>query len=292
MKSLQSRKSRAGFLFCLPFLIGIAFFFLKPAIASLFYAFGTLSFTSAGLKMEFIGLDNFKKALFLDPIYVRTIVESIKDMVIRVPVILMLSLFVAVLLNQRFRGRVFFRAVFFLPVIVVNGIIMEILQSDYLSNEILQGQAGSGLFNTVSSSSILLSLGFSEDVIKVLMPFAYDIFDLVWSSGVPILMFLASLQTVPSQLYEVARIEGATNWEQFWKITFPMISPMLLMNTVYIIADFFTTSTNPVIKLINNQTSNMRFEYASGLSWMYFVVVGIIVAAAFRIIDRYVVYTE
>lgn len=291
MKTLQQRKNRAGFLFCLPFMIGLVFFFLKPAITSIFYSFSVLSFTPDGLEMTFVGLRNFKQALFVDPVYVRTIVDSIKDMVIRVPVILMLSLFVAVILNQHFRGRLLFRAVFFLPVIVVNGIIMDILQSDYLSNTIMSGSAGSGLFETVDSSNILMAIGFSKELIDVLIPFAYDIFDLVWSSGVPILMFLAALQTVQVPLYESARIEGATGWEQFWKITFPMISPMVLMNTVYIIADYFTTSTNPVITLINEQTGNMRFEYAAGLSWMYFVVVGAIIAIVFAAIDRYVVYT-
>ena len=143
----------------------------------------------------------------------------------------------------------------------------------------------------MDSSSILLAFGFSQDVIDVLIPFAYSIFTLVWSSGVPILMFLASLQTVPGALYEVAEIEGASGWEAFWKITFPSISPMLLMNTVYIIADYFTTSSNPVIRMINEQTANMRFEYASGLSWMYFIVVGAIIAVVLALIDRYVVYT-
>lgn len=291
MRTLQQRKSRAGFLFCLPFMVGLVFFFLKPAITSIFYSFSVLTFTPDGLEMTFVGLRNFKQALFVDPVYVRTIVDSIRDMVIRVPVILMLSLFVAVILNQHFRGRLLFRAVFFLPVIVVNGIIMDILQSDYLSNTIMSGSAGSGLFETVDSSNILMAIGFSKELIDVLIPFAYDIFDLVWSSGVPILMFLAALQTVQVPLYESARIEGATGWEQFWKITFPMISPMVLMNTVYIIADYFTTSTNPVITLINEQTGNMRFEYAAGLSWMYFIVVGAIIALVFAVIDRYVVYT-
>ena len=289
--TLTARKKRAGFLFTLPFIIGLLFFFFKPVLQSIAYAFSTLVFTPEGLEMEFVGLRNFQTALFVDPAYVRTIVTSAANMVIRVPIILALSMFLAVILNHDFRGRLFFRAVFFLPVIVVSGIVMEILGNDYLSNQILSGEAASGLFASVDSYSVLLSLGFSQDLIDLLVPLAYDIFDLIWSSGVPILLFLAALQTVPGQLYEVARIEGATAWEQFWKITFPSISPMILMNTVYIIADYFTTSTNPVIEMINSQMSNMRFEYASGLSWMYFVVVGVIIGIVFWFIDKHVVYT-
>lgn len=289
--TLNDRKRRAGLLFALPFIIGLVLFFFKPAIQSIRYAFSVLDFTPEGLKMTFVGLRNFQQALFVDPTYVRTILTSAMNMVVRVPVIMALSMLLAVILKHDFHGRLFFRAVFFLPVIVVSGIIMEILGNDYLSNQILSGDASSSLFDTVDSYSLLISVGFSRDLVELLVPLAYDIFDLIWSSGVPILLFLAALQTVPEQLYEVARIEGATSWEQFWKITFPSISPMILMNAVYIIADYFTTSTNPVIQMIGQQTSNMRFEYASGLSWMYFIVVGLIMVVAFYLIDRHVIYT-
>lgn len=290
-KTLAGRKSRAGFVFCLPLIVGVLVFFVKPVIQSIRYSFSVLTFTPDGLDIVFVGLKNFKEALFVDSQYVRTIVESVKNMIIRVPVILMLSLFIAVVLNSKFKGRLVFRAIFFMPVIVVNGIIMEILQSDYLSTSIMSGEAGSALFESIDSYTLLSAVGFSSEVLDVIIPWAYDIFNLVWSSGVPILMFLAALQTVPSSLYEVARIEGATAWESFWKITFPIISPMILMNTIYILADYFTTSTNPVIEMINNQTSNMRFEYAAGLSWMYLIVVGIIVSIAFYFINRKVIYS-
>lgn len=289
--TLNDRKRRAGLLFALPFIIGLVLFFFKPAIQSIRYSFSVLDFTPEGLEMTFVGLRNFQQALFVDPTYVRTILTSVMNMVVRVPVIMALSMLLAVILKHDFHGRLFFRAVFFLPVIVVSGIIMEILGNDYLSNQILSGDASSSLFDTVDSYSLLISVGFSRDLVELLVPLAYDIFDLIWSSGVPILLFLAALQTVSEQLYEVARIEGATSWEQFWKITFPSISPMILMNAVYIIADYFTTSTNPVIQMIGQQTSNMRFEYASGLSWMYFIVVGLIMAVAFYLIDRHVIYT-
>lgn len=289
--SLIDKKKRAGLCFCLPFIIGFLLFFIKPVSLSIRYAFSSLNFTPDGLVISFVGLKNFKEALFVDPTYIRTIVTSARDMVIRVPIVLLLSLFIAVVLSHKFKGRLFFRAVFFLPVIVVSGVILEILNNDYLSNQIISGEAASGLFATGNSYSILMSLGFSKELIEIMVPFAYSIFDLIWSAGVPILIFLAALQTVPKQLYEVARIEGATSWEAFWKITFPSVSPMILMNMIYVIADYFTTSTNPVIQMINKQTSNMRFEYASGLSWMYFIVVGTIIGIVFFIVDKYVVYT-
>lgn len=147
------------------------------------------------------------------------------------------------------------------------------------------------MIKVMDSYGMLLSMGIPEKTLDTLVPFVYSIFELIWSCGVPILLFLAALQTISPALYEVAEIEGATKWEGFWKITFPCISPMILMNCVYIVADYFTTTTNPVIKMIAEESANMRFEYASGLSWMYLLVIGVIVGSVFLLINKHVVYT-
>ncbi len=288
--SFSQQRSLCGFLFCLPFVAGFLALFLAPMLQSVRYAFSSIQLGQQGMTLRFVGLDNFRTALFADPEYVRTIAESVSSMVLEVPVILVFSLFISLLLNQKFRGRTLARAVFFLPVIVVSGIILEILSTDYLSTAIMSGEETIGAFRGMESHDILVAMGIPQKLIDLMIPVVYDIFNLVWSSGVQILMFLAGLQTIPSSLYECARLEGATGWEMFWKITFPLISPMLLMNVVYSVVDYFTTSANPVIRMINQQTGNMRFEYAAGLSWMYLLVVLVLLAIVYKLMSKHIVY--
>lgn len=288
--SFSQQRALCGFLFCLPFVAGFLLLFLAPMIQSIRYAFSTIQLGQTGMTLNFVGLKNFRTALFADPEYVRTIAESVGSMVLQVPVILVFSLFISLLLNQKFRGRTLARAIFFLPVIVVSGIILEILSTDYLSTAIMSGEETIGAFRGMESHDILVAMGIPQQLIDLMIPVVYDIFNLVWSSGVQILMFLAGLQTIPSSLYECAKLEGATGWEMFWKITFPLISPMLLMNVVYSVVDFFTTSANPVIRMINQQTGNMRFEYAAGLSWMYLLVVLVLLGIVYKLMSKHIVY--
>ena len=290
--SFQERRSRSGFYFCIPFLLGFLLFFLMPMCQSVRYAFSSLKMTESGLELQFVGLKNFREALLTDPQYLRTIASSARDMVVKVPIILLFSLFIAVILNQKFHGRGLARALFFLPVIIVSGVIVEILSTYYLSTEIMSGTQSGGLFQGMGSYDILIAMGIPYKLVDTLIPLVYDIFNLVWNSGVQILIFLAGLNTIPGQLYECASLEGCTAWETFWKITFPLVSPMILMNVIFTIIDYCTTSVNPVIKLVNQQSSNLNFAYAAGLSWMYLLVVLLFVGIVYRVVNRRIVYME
>ena len=171
-----------------------------------------------------------------------------------------------------------------------DGKTVEILNTDYPSAEIMSGSQSGGLFQGLGSYDILLAMGMPYQLVDTLIPFVYNIFNLVWNSGVQILIFLAGLQTIPGQLYESASMEGCTAWETFWKITFPLVSPMILMNVIFTIIDYCTTSLNPVIKLVNQQTSNMNFAYGAGLAWMYLIVVLLFVGVMYWILNRRIVY--
>ncbi len=288
--SFSGRRARSGWLFCLPFLIGFFVFFFVPMLQSIRYAFSTLQITENGLELRFVGLKNFTEALLADSRYVRAIAGALGSMAAETVLILMLSLFLAVLLNQKFRGRAVARVIFFLPVIIMSGAVIEILTTDYLSSQIMSGQSSGGLFGGIGSYEVLLAMGIPYQLAETVMPYVYDIFNLVWRTGVQILIFLAGLQTIPRHLYESARLDGCTAWESFWKITFPLLTPMLLMNTVYSIIDYCTSSTNPVIRLVNEQTSAMNFGYASGLTWMYLVVVLAVVGIVYWVLNRRTVY--
>lgn len=182
-------------------------------------------------------------------------------MVYQTPVILLFSLYIAVLLNQKFRGRWLFRVLFFIPVIAVSGIVITILNQDYLA-KIMQGETGSSsLISVVDVTGFTNLMGIPSEVLSPLTAVVNDIFNLAWRSGIQILIFVAGLQTVPNSLYESAVIDGVTGWEKFWKITFPLITPMVLMNAIFTIVDNFTNSSNPVIALISEQAGKMNMDY-------------------------------
>lgn len=289
--SNHMRREIGGMLFVSPFLVGFFLFFLVPLCQSVQYSFSRLILEEGGMTVHFVGLENFEKALFADPLYVRTIIESIGSMIVQVPIIVLFSLFVALMLNQKFFGRTLARSIFFLPVIIASGVIIDILNSDYLSSAMLSGGVEvDGTLQGFDSYTVLTQMGIPTGAVETLVPIVYDIFNLVWSSGVQILLFLAGLQTVPSSMYECAKIEGATAWESFWKITFPLISPILLMTVIFSIIDNFTTSSNPVIQMINEQVGQMRIEYAAGLSWLYLFMVAVVILIVYVLINRNITY--
>ncbi|WP_199619626.1 carbohydrate ABC transporter permease [Paenibacillus alkalitolerans] len=286
------RKELSGFIFVLPFLIGFLLFFAKPLVQSILYAFSTLKLEEDGVVVYYTGLKNFREALFSDPQYIRTIVASIRTMLYQVPIIIILSLFIAIILNQNFRGRVIARAIFFLPVIIISGVVINIIKGDYLAQMIMSGERTEGLFSNLNVVGLLIDIGLPVNISILIVPFINDLFNLTWSSGVQILLFLAGLQTIPSTLYECSIVEGATAWERFWKITFPLISPIILMNIIYTIVDNFTNNANPVIQMIADQVSQMRIEYGAGLSWIYLLIVSVIVGVIYMLINKRIIYVE
>ena len=221
--SRSMRREIGGMLFVSPFLIGFLLFFTVPLLQSIRYAFSRLIPGETGMTIQFVGFENFEKALFADPLYLRTIFESIGSMILQVPIIVLLSLFVALILNQKFFGRGVARSIFFLPVIIASGVIIDILNSDYLSSSMLSGGVEvDGVLQGFDSYALLMQIGIPVKLVETLVPIVYNIFNLVWSSGVPILLFLAGLQTVPvSSMYECAKIEGASGLGIFLEDYFP-----------------------------------------------------------------------
>jgi len=288
--SYEKQKSWIGFAFISPWVIGFIFLFARPLIKSLVYTFNKLQIQPNGLIMEFAGFENYRYAFTEDPVFIRLLVESIGNILYQVPLILVFSLFVAVILNQKFRGRFLARGVFFLPVIIASGVIINILRGDTLSAEILSGERVSFLFEVTAFEQMLIQAGLREDLVLFFTSLTNQIFELSWKSGIQILVFLAGLQTIPGSLYEASAMEGATPWETFWKVTFPMISPMIILNLVYSIIDNFSDYTNQVLRLINQHSQNLNMAYSATLAWIYFIVVFVIVGIVYAIVNRHVFY--
>lgn len=291
--TLAQKQEISGYLFISPFILGFLLLFLVPLVQSIAYSVSEIKMGIGGFELVPVGWSNYEKALLIDPDFVRTLVESIGQMFLDVPIILIFSFFVANLLNQNFKGRGIVRVIFFLPVIMVSGVIGSV-NTGAMIREGMQIEAEQ---NMVMMSTALANFLFQMDINPVftmyIMRAVDGISNIVVYSGVQILVFLAGLQAIPSSLYECASMEGATAWESFWKITFPMIGSLILVNTVYTIVNSFTSSNNQVIRVVKRVISQkVDYGLASAMSWSYFVVIGIIVGIAIAIISRKVFYQD
>ena len=299
--SLDKRKARVGWIFVLPFLIGFVFVYLPIIKDSIWLAFNKMIIiTGGGYTLEFCGLENFQEALFEDPNFVQTLISGIGELIFEVPAILLFALFMAVLLNQKMAGRAAFRAIFFLPVVLATGIMESIEASNILgeymgdSSGIDDGSGSSAASEIVSVMDIeqlFANMKVGQELVTYVVGIINDIYAIVNRSGVQMLIFLAGLQSISPAIYEACKIDGATGWETFWKITFPMISPMILVNAVYTIIDSFTTESNTVMSYISKVAGGTDGEVIStAMSWMYFMIVVLILAAVAGILSMFVFY--
>ncbi|WIV20929.1 sugar ABC transporter permease [Paenibacillus polygoni] len=278
--TLTRKRSLLGLFFISPWLVGFIILFLMPMIQSIRFSMSDLSIVPGGYELKFTAWNNFREALFIDANYNRILTESVLQMAVNVPLILFFSLFSAVLLNQKFRGRSLARAIFFLPVILASGAVASAEAAgliNLIGNATAAEEAGlsSSQFNTMAMVDLLAEAGMPLVMTDYIVDAVMRIYDIIRSSGVQILIFLAALQSVPTTMYEVAKMEGATGYESFWKITFPMVSPLILTNVIYTVIDSFTTS--PITQTIYTtafQTQN--FGLSASMSWLYTIVVGIL----------------
>ena len=287
----ESKKILAGFLFVSIWVIGFIFFFLLPFLQSVRYSFSDIVLNpNGGYTLNFIGWKNYIKAFTTDAEFLPAVFSSLGAMLYQVPIIVLFSLFVAIILNQKFVGRTFVRGIFFIPIIVANGVILSIMNGDVLSQTIMQGSSSSTLFQSEFLYELMFKSGMSQEFVNGLTGVVDSLFALIWKSGIQIIIFLAGLQTIADSMYEAAKIEGATGWETFWKITFPMISPMIILNLIFTIIDSFTDYNNVVMKYINEQQIGMRLAYSSTLGWIYFLMVAVIIVMVYLIINKRVFY--
>ena len=300
--SLDKKKARAGWVFVLPFVIGFLLVYLPIIWNSIFMSFHSLHIvTGGGYTLEFVGLENYSDALFEDPLFVQTLITGLKELAFDVPAILIFSLFMAVLLNQKMAGRAVFRAIFFIPVILSTG-IMESIEGQNILGTMMEGSdsidgseksAASEIVSVMDIERLFYSMKIGKELVEYVVKMINEIYDIVNRSGVQMLIFLAGLQSISPAIYEACRIDGCTSWETFWKITFPMISPMILVNAVYTIIDSFTTDSNSVMKYINQIYQGSDGQVlSSAMAWMYFLIVMLILAAVAGIFSAFVFYQK
>ncbi|SHE81486.1 ABC-type sugar transport system, permease component [Caldanaerobius fijiensis DSM 17918] len=278
---LEKRKVLDGYFFISPWLAGFILFSLYPLLHTAWLSFCEVQGVS-NLRVKFTGISNYINAFVVDVNFLPRFLTIINDTIINTVLIIIFSLFIAILLNYNIRAKGFFRGVFFLPVILGTGYVMQ---------QLLYG----GVNNTVMVNGI----GIPQQIFIYLGPTATNIVNaflsrltlIFWRSGVQIVLFLAGLQGISDNLYEAARCDGATEWESFWKITLPLISPVILINIIFTIIDSFTDINNNIMQYINEVAfSKLELGYAAALGFLYFVFIFIVIAIVFIVSSRHVFY--
>lgn len=300
--SYEKKKGLYGYGFIALWFVGALMFFIIPLLQSFYYSFHTVTpetgyldirpLTSGGKTDIFL---NYKDAFLKDPNFSQYLVEVLKDMALNLPVIVVFSLFVAIVINQNFRGRTFARAVFFLPVIIATGPVYAIITGDLETG----GNNEAAQFSTMFEADMVDQLlefigiyGFGDTFTEMLTEITSDILNLVWKCGIQIIIFLSALQGIPASAKEAAAIEGATSWEFFWKITLPYISSMILVNIVYTVIDAFIDPTNQVMERLLSVQSEWKYGYSAAMAWSYFGIILFALGIIFAIMNRLVWYDD
>ncbi len=303
--SYERKKGLYGYGFVAIWIVGVIYMFIIPLIQSAWYS---LSYTelvtdinmaqeygmsSVGIYTEWNNFNNYHEALLRNTKFLPALTESLGGMLTQVPMVMIFSLFIALLLNQKFKGRTLARAIFFLPVLVATGPVIAVIRGDISTNGVSGAEQFSSLFQTDLVDELLSFLGLynlNEELTTTIETITSDIFNLIWAAGIQILIFLAALQQIPTSAKEAASMEGATGWEFFWKITFPMISPMILANLIYTVIDTFVDSENPVMEIVMTQSRELNYGLSAAMAWVYFAIVAVALGIIVLIVSKFVFY--
>ena len=304
--ALISKRDQKGWLFVAPFILGFLVLMLPVFIDSIRYAFyQVLIQPGGGFVLNFVAWENFRWMLRVDPYFTWHLTASVRNTLTNVGIIVVFSLFVAVVLNSKMKGRGFFRAMFFIPVILATGIIARIdaqnsIMQAYLNVPGVDMGAALGAMDVGEGDGLMMSLAlrqylmqifdFNRTLVDMTVNAANNIYGIVNAAGVQILIFLAGLQSVSPSIYESAKIEGCSAWESFWKITLPLLSPMIFTVVIYTIVDSFTNPNNRIMYSIRHSMSIGNYGHAAAATWVYFVIAAFIIGVVSFFLTKVMFY--
>lgn len=287
--SLRQRESLLGYLFTLPFSLGLILFVIDPFLRSIVFSLNKITITRDGYVLNWVGMANYSYSLFSHTTFVRTFTETTVETLIDVPLVVLFSLFAAILVNRDFKGKAFMRVILFLPVIMGSGIVLRMERSDFATN-VLKNTIG-GFSMGEALRNLLMELRMPEVLLNYTLKIVDKIPEIIKASGIQILVFLAGLQSIPRSLYEAAEVEGSTKWESFWKITLPVLSPMVLLNVFYTIVDTFTSPKNRIVALIRTTAfEGAGYGVSSAMAWIYFLSIALILGMVALFARKWVFY--
>ena len=300
---LATRKANQGWFFVLPFVLGLLAIYLPIVLDSIWFSFNTITQKLDPATDQVItvvmpeGFKYYKDAIMSNTGFLQSLWTGVQELVLNVPAIVIFSLFIAVILNQKMIGRAAFRAIFFIPVILATGMMetieaMDIL-NDSIESTVTPGEEEMmGFMGMFDATTLLSTMKVGGELVTYIMTLVTRVYELINDSGVQMLIFLAGLQSISPSIYEACEIEGATAWETFWKITIPMISPMILVNAIYTVIDSFTKGSNVVMTYIDGIYNAPDRHLATAMSWIYFLVVLLIVGICAAVMSAFVFYQK
>lgn len=285
--SFKQRNTVWGIIFLLPWIIGILIFFLGPLVKTFFYSFNEMKLGVSGIQYKYIAFDNFIKAVTVNPEFNQLLITSIVEACLNVPIMILVSLFLAILLNGEYKGRGFFRMIFFIPIVLATGLAsMEMAGA----GNTLKEEADS-IINTGFLAGFFIESGLPSSVISYLLNFVSTIFDVISTAGIQMLIFLAGLQSISPALYEVAKIEGATAYETFCKVTLPMVSPMILLCVVYSFTDSFYHS-QLTDEIYNVAFTQSKYGLSASMSILFMLSSILVIGIVSFLVSRRVFYYD
>ncbi len=285
-RGIEALKARYGLICITPWIIGLVLFFGLPIIQSVIYTFSSVKLTSGGLRTEFVGLANFKYIFDQNADYIDNIAAAVVRFLYSFPVILIISIILAIILNQKFKGRIFFRALYFLPVIIASGAVLKVALSS-----VSQGVSGIETDESVAMAmfdvnEIVTSLGLPSKLGEYFVTVIDGIMNMIWNCGIQTVLFISGMQTIPPLLYEVSKVEGATRWEEFWFITLPMLSRVIVLVGVFTMVELMTAQSNSVMRQAYVFMRTQNYGEGSAMLWSYFAVIGVIMALILGLFNR------
>lgn len=291
--SLEAKRVKVGYLFTLPFIIGAAVAIVYPIIVSVIYSFADITANASGYNIKFVGLGNYNNIFNIDPTFKRILLNTLKSTALNVPVVIIFSFFLASVLNTEFKGRGMARTVLFLPMILNSNLVKSILSGDAVMGSVTEKSSADTAQISGAFEGFLSKLDIGTGVTDLLVSSVDNITNILAMSVIPIIIMLAGLQSVSKSVYEASYVEGATKWEVFWKISLPIVSPMILVSVIYCIIDSFTSVDNAVIEKVKAVSfTGLEFGLGSAMAWSYLLIVLAIVALVYLVVNRFVSYSD
>ncbi len=271
--SYERKKSFIGLVFIAFWLVGFIYFFLVPFISSFLYSFSQVSFDESGIHLTWSGIVNYENIIASRPDFIEGLTSQLITIVWQTPLVVIFSIFISLLLNGKFVGKTFFRGIFFLPVIIATGTLMSLLTESSAGFSSSMTSTSSTLFSGIQIEDIMLAAGIPTEIVNMIMSVVNGIFNVAWRSGVQILLFLAGLQAIPGTLYEAAKVEGATSWETFWKITFPLLSPTTILCVFFTIVEMSNDRSLGIVNFISVENSKTNYAGSATMAVLWFLVI-------------------